>query len=156
MALLKDIFAGFYTTIKGMIVTGKEVMVPAITVQYPYAKREYAERMRGMLVNDASTCIACGRCVKACPVLCIKMEYEGKGKERRPVVFEIDYIKCCWCSLCCEVCPVESLYMSHDIETVFTDRTMMVRDFCKDPIPSKKIEAPAAEPAPVAENETKQ
>lgn len=138
MAILRDVFSGFYTTLKGMMVTGKEFFTPGITVTYPYKKREQPERMRGMLVNDASLCMACGRCIKICPVDCLTMEYEGKGKDRRPTLFEIDYIKCCWCALCTEVCPVDSLYMSNDIETVFTDRKMMIRDFCKDPILSKE------------------
>jgi NADH-quinone oxidoreductase subunit I len=155
MAILRDIFSGFLTTMKGMVVTGKEFFQPGITVQYPYKKREYPERMRGMLVNDTSLCMACGRCIKVCPVDCLAMETEGKGKERRPVVFTIDYVKCCWCALCCEVCPVESLYMSHDIETVFTDRRQMIRDFCKDPAPSKKVkvEEPVVEEASTEESE---
>lgn len=140
MAVLKDVYAGFVTTLKGMAVTWKELFQPAITVQYPYQKRVMAERMRGMVVNDASLCIACDKCVKICPVNCLYCEAEGKGKERHPVVFTIDYIKCCWCELCVDVCPVNSIYMSKDYETVFTDRSQMIRDFVRDPIPPIQTE----------------
>lgn len=142
MAVLKDVYAGFVTTLKGMAVTWKELFQPAITVQYPYQKREMPERMRGMVVNDASTCIACDKCVKICPVDCLYCEASGKGKERRPVVFTIDYVKCCWCALCVDVCPTGSIYMSKDYETVFTDRSQMIRDFVKDPIPPNPVPAP--------------
>jgi NADH-quinone oxidoreductase subunit I len=142
MAVLKDIYAGFVTTVKGMAVTWKELFQPAITIQYPYAKREMASRMRGMVVNDASTCIACDKCVKICPVDCLYCEAAGKGKERRPTIFTIDYVKCCWCALCVDVCPTGSIYMSKDYETVFTDRSQMIRDFVKDPIPPNPIPEP--------------
>jgi formate hydrogenlyase subunit 6/NADH:ubiquinone oxidoreductase subunit I len=135
MALMYDIFSGFVTAIKGMAVTGKELFEPAITLQYPREKRELPERFRGMLVNDASICIACDKCVRICPVDCIQCEAEGKGKSRRPTLFTIDYVKCCWCELCVDSCPVDSLFMSKDYETVFTDRSMMIRDFVTDPIP---------------------
>ncbi len=135
MSVLSDVFYAFVTTVKGMVVTGKELFRPSITVQYPKEKRFIPERFRGMLVNDASICIACDKCVRICPVDCIRCEATGKGKARRPSLFTIDYVKCCWCELCVDVCPVDSLYMSHDYETVFTDRSLMIRDFVKDPIP---------------------
>jgi len=135
MSLLKDIIEGFTTALIGMKVTGKELFRPAVTLQYPLEKRLLPDRFRGMLVNDASLCIACDKCVRICPVDCLYCEGSGKGKERRASVFTIDYVKCCWCNLCVEVCPVDSLYMSKDYETVFTDRSKMIRDFCLDPIP---------------------
>lgn len=147
MAIVSNVFKGFVTTVKGMIVTGKELFKQPITVQYPYEKRTMPDRFRGMLVNDASTCIACDKCVKICPVNCLICEGEGKGKSRHPTAFVIDYVKCCWCNLCTEVCPTDSLYMSKDYETVFTDRSLMIRDFVKDPIPpnggTKAEETPA-------------
>ncbi|MGC9329680.1 MAG: NuoI/complex I 23 kDa subunit family protein [Candidatus Hinthialibacter sp.] len=150
MGVLKNIYAGFSTTLKGMMVTWKELFIPAVTVQYPYRKREMAERMRGMVVNDASLCIACDKCVKICPVDCLYCEAEGKGKARHPTVFTIDYVKCCWCALCVDVCPVNSIYMSKDYETVFTDRSQMIRDFVKDPIPPIRRKEPAEEKNPEA------
>ncbi|RJP20181.1 MAG: NADH-quinone oxidoreductase subunit I [Candidatus Omnitrophota bacterium] len=159
MAIINDILQGFLTTVKGMIVTGKECFVPAVTVQYPTEKRPIPERFRGMLVNDASICIACDKCVRICPVNCLYCEGEGKGKARRASVFTIDYVKCCWCALCVEVCPVDSLYMSHDYETVFTDRSQMIRDFCQDPIPpiggrQKPAEESSDNPAEKKEGES--
>jgi NADH-quinone oxidoreductase subunit I len=145
MAVIQDVAAGFITAVKGMAVTFKEMFEPAVTVQYPLQKREMPERMRGMLVNDVSTCIACSKCVKICPVDCIIVEAVGKGKARKPALFQVDFIKCCWCALCVEVCPTPCLFMSKDYETVFTDKSQMIRDFVANPIPPAKTEEPVEE-----------
>jgi len=136
--ILRDVFDGVTTTLKGMKVTLRELFSPGCTVQYPDEKRTMPDRLRGIVVNDVSTCIACDACAKVCPVGCIEMQAEGKGKERHPVKFTINYYRCCWCALCAEVCPTESIFMSDDYETVFRDRTKMIREFCTDPIPPKE------------------
>lgn len=136
MNVLTEVWAGVATTLKGMWVTGREFLFrDAITLQYPYQKRVVPLRFRGMLVNDMSLCGGCTKCARVCPVNCIDVVAEGKGKDRQVVGWILDYQKCCWCELCVEVCPDASLIMSHDYETIFTDRTKMVRDFVKDPIP---------------------
>jgi NADH-quinone oxidoreductase subunit I len=134
MAMLLDIASGFLSTVKGMMVTGRELFRKPITVRYPYEKREIPTRFRGMVVNDATRCNACTRCVRVCPVDCIETKGIGKGKERKAEYWTIDYSKCCWCQLCVEACPEGSLIMSHDYETVFTRRDQMKRDFIADPI----------------------
>ncbi|HOE12348.1 MAG TPA: NADH-quinone oxidoreductase subunit I [bacterium] len=135
--ILQEVFEGITTSLKGMKVTLRELFSPGCTLQYPDERRIMPERLRGMVVNDPSRCIACNACVNVCPVGCIECEGEGKGKERRPIRFAIDYRKCCWCALCTEVCPTESIFMSEDYETVFQDRTQLIRDFCSNPIPPK-------------------
>ncbi len=110
MSILSDIFAGFITTMKGMAVTGKEFLIPAYTVQYPKEKRVMPERFRGMLVCDASRCIACNKCVRICPAECLVCEGTGKGKERRAALYSVDYAKCCWCGLCVDACPTNCPY----------------------------------------------
>ena len=138
VAIVKDILAGFYTTMKGMAITGIELFRPAITVQYPKETRHVPDRFRGTLVNDVTTCIACNKCSRVCPVDCFEITAVGKGKERKPSYFSIDYIKCCWCELCVDVCPTVCLYMSKEHELVYTDRSLMIRDFVSDPVPPKE------------------
>ncbi len=136
MNVVSEVWAGVVTTLKGMWVTGREFLFcKPITLQYPYEKRVVPLRFRGMLVNDMSLCGGCTKCARVCPVDCIEVKCEGKGKEREVTAWVLDYQKCCWCELCVEVCPDDSLAMSHDYETVFTDRTKMVRDFVQDPVP---------------------
>ena len=138
--ILREVFDGVTTTVKGMKVTLREFFSPGCTLQYPTEKRTMPDRLRGIVVNDVTTCIACDACVKVCPVSCIECRAEGKGKERHPVNFSINYYKCCWCALCTEVCPTESIFMSEDYETVFLDRSKMIREFCSNPIPPKSGE----------------
>ncbi|MBI1389581.1 MAG: 4Fe-4S dicluster domain-containing protein [bacterium] len=156
MNILSEVWSGFTTTLKGMWVTGREYLTgKPITVQYPYTKREMPYRFRGMLVNDVSICNGCTKCSRVCPVNCIEIEAEGKGKERHVTKWVLNYQKCCWCELCVEVCPDTSLLMSHDYETVFTDRNKMIRDFVADPIPpfTDVNPKPGTNPYPKKENE---
>jgi NADH-quinone oxidoreductase subunit I len=139
----KEVVDGFVTALVGMMVTGREFVQHKernITQQYPAERRVMPPRFRGMLFNDVQTCIACLMCAKECPVDCIVVDGEGKGKARRASVFTIDFNKCMWCDLCVEVCPVESLYMTHEYEVTFRDRKDMVVDFMKyDQAPPRPI-----------------
>ena len=69
-----SIFKGFYSLIKGMEVTGKELVTPKVTEQYPEnrATLEIPERFRATLEliyddNGTHKCIACGSCERNCP-----------------------------------------------------------------------------------------
>lgn len=144
MKMILDVVSGVYTTLVGMMVTGRELFRRPTTVKYPYEKREIPTRFRGMVVNDVTTCNACTKCVRVCPVDCIDMKGVGKGKDRKSEYWKLDYSKCCWCQLCVEVCPDGSLQMSHEFELVFKDRKNMVRDFVTDPIPPFVDKSPQA------------
>jgi len=144
----KNVVDGFVTVLVGMAVTGREFVEHKdrnITQQYPAERNEMPPRFRGMLFNDVNKCIACLLCAKECPVDCIVVTGEGKGKARRANVFTIDFNKCMWCDLCVEVCPVESLYMTHEYEVTFRDRRNMLVDF---------MLYDKAPPRPIAEEET--
>ncbi len=89
-----------------------------ITVQYPKEKLQPFPRFRGFIrlvpKEDGSglKCIACGMCARECPSQCIEVKGEGKGKERYPVVFNIDFSRCIYCGFCVEVCPADALEMT--------------------------------------------
>jgi NADH-quinone oxidoreductase subunit I len=164
----KDVVDGFMTVLVGMSVTGREFLehkTRNVTQQYPAERVPMPPRFRGMLFNDVNKCIACLLCAKDCPVDCIVVTGEGKGKDRRANVFTIDFNKCMWCNLCVEVCPVESLYMTHEYEVTFRDRREMLVDFMQydqapprplgwEKTPEKQAVGPNAkipEPAPEKE-----
>ncbi len=145
---VKDCVSHLTTTLVGMKVTLREFVDPGrtCTLQYPDEVRELPPRFRGMLVNDVTRCIGCLACAKVCPVDCITIEPEGKGKQRHAKRFVINFYRCCWCALCTELCPTDSLYMSQDYETVYDSRAQMIRDFCQDPIPPGPSVRELAEP----------
>jgi len=104
------------SAIKGMGITFKHIYSKPVTLQYPDERQVMPERFRGFVHNDTDKCDACGICAKACPVSCIYIETEGKGKERYMTRYAIDYNKCIWCSLCTENCHTDSITMSHDYD----------------------------------------
>lgn len=59
-------------------------------------KRKKAKVLR----ND---CVACGACVKACPVNAIVIF--------RGIVAEVDTDKCVGCAKCVAACPASAIYM---------------------------------------------
>ena len=72
---IKNIFVGIWHLGQGMYVTMLNFCRPKVTQQYPEnrGRREYGERFRALLTmpHDAENhhkCIACGICVKACPM----------------------------------------------------------------------------------------
>ena len=76
-------------------------------------------RFRGFHRYDLTSCIACERCARDCPVGCIYI-----GKERvagrkgfQVTSFTIDYGKCMLCAICTENCPVDCIFLgsSYDL-----------------------------------------
>jgi len=51
-------------------------------------------------------------------------------KERYPIKFEINMVRCIFCGFCEEVCPEEAIVMSKEYELVFTSQEEAV--FGKD------------------------
>lgn len=132
------IFGGLRAIASGMSLTFRTMLKPSITVQYPTEKLVPYDRFRGALLFDAVECIACNKCVKACPSNCIALENytdpETKKKKAQVEWYSIDFGKCNFCRLCEESCPTEpkSVWHSLDYELIFTKRDEMVRCWKKD------------------------
>jgi NADH-quinone oxidoreductase subunit I len=113
--------------IKGLGVTFKTMMKPAVTVQYPHEREEPAPRARGVIALHEENCTSCMLCARECPDWCIYIEAhkylapprrEG-GKPRAKNMldrFDIDYALCMYCGICVEVCPFEALFWSPEYE----------------------------------------
>ncbi len=102
----------------GLARTLRHLFKPPITLQYPYERWEPPERFRGFLglsrkEAGAPNCIACRACERICPVQCIKVVPEGKGKDMHPKSFTIDYTRCMLCRFCVEVCPTKPKSIIH-------------------------------------------
>ncbi len=126
---LTDIWETVTSVGKGMLITIKHIYKKPVTLQYPQERQVMPERYRGFVHNDIPTCDACNICAKLCPVDCIYIETEGKGKERMMTRYAIDYNKCIWCSLCTENCHTNSITMSHDYDHSVYDRRSLVYEF---------------------------
>jgi len=82
--ILQEVFEGITTSLKGMKVTLRELFSPGCTLQYPDERRIMPERLRGMVVNDPSRCIACNACVNVCPVGCRERTPPDTFRHRLP------------------------------------------------------------------------
>src|SRR5262245_61775965 len=101
---IRDIALGLWITLKNMLFAKK------VTIQYPEERRNYSEKFRGLhyikAVNGVENCTACMLCPTVCPAECIHIEAgEREDKEKYPVTFEIDVLRCCFCGFCEEACP---------------------------------------------------
>ena len=146
--LVRDIKETFSSIFTGMWITRRYLGETPVTQQFPQERWSLPERYRGFVHNDVPRCTACLLCAKACPVDCIYIDVEGKGKDRLMTRYTIDYNKCIWCSLCTEPCPTNCITMSHDYDHSVYLRENLVYDFVDEPVvpfkPSKKPKDDAA------------
>jgi len=103
---------------RGLMVTGKHLFRPKITVQYPEEKTPKSPRFRGLHAlrrypNGEERCIACKLCEAVCPALAITIDSEEREDgTRRTTRYDIDLFKCVYCGFCEEACPVDSIVMT--------------------------------------------
>jgi len=124
-----DIYKAVSSALVGMSITFKHIYRKPVTLQFPEERSMMPDRFRGFVHNDMAKCDSCNICAKLCPVDCIYIESEGKGKERMMTRYAIDYNKCIWCSLCTENCHTGSITMSHDYDHAVYDRRTLVYEF---------------------------
>ena len=170
-----SIFKGFYSLIKGMEVTGKELVTPKVTEQYPEnrAELQIPERFRATLEfiyddNGYHKCIACGNCERNCPNQTISITKrmvelpDGKKKQKLDK-YMYDLGSCTFCGLCVHACPTNAIRFSNDFEQAVFTREKLVKqlnylpekDDAPAPAPAAKPAAPKPEAAPKPAAETK-
>ena len=161
-----SIFKGFYSLIKGMEVTGKELVTPKVTEQYPENRAELhiPERFRATLEfiydeNGVHKCIACGSCERNCPNQTISITKrmvelpDGKKKQKLDK-YMYDLGSCTFCGLCVQVCPTNAIKFSNDFEQAVFTREKLLKQL--NYLPEKDEPAPAPAPAPKQEPKEKE
>src|SRR5476649_1148198 len=125
----------FWDIAKGMAITMRNMLfTPAVTIQYPEARRQYSDRFRGMhyikATNGVENCTACMLCPTVCPAECIHIiAGERDDKEKYPVKFEVDVLRCCFCGMCEEACPKDAIKLSNIYEMTQVSRTVYDKTF---------------------------
>src|ERR1700704_6032259 len=146
---------------KGMGVTFKEMMQPAVTENYPDEPPKLEERYRGVHVlqrdeNGLEKCVACFLCAAACPSNCIYIEAAENtdkvrisGGERYAKVYNIDYNRGIFCGYCVEARATDAVTHGHDFEIASYNTSTLIyrKDRLLAPVP------PGAHP-PRMEEET--
>jgi NADH-quinone oxidoreductase chain I len=135
-----DMYLAVSSALKGMGVTIKHIWRKPVTLQYPDERWVLPERYKGFVHNNIIRCDACLQCARACPVDCIYIEVEGKGKDRWMTRYAIDYNKCIWCGFCTEPCPTNAITMSHDYDHSVYFRQSYVYEYVAsdNPVPSNR------------------
>ena len=112
--------------LKGLGVTLKTMLRPAITQQYPEVMPNLPPRTRGVIALKEANCTVCYKCSRDCPDWCIYIDAHKEthppasgGRARSVKVldrFAIDYALCMYCGICVEVCPFDALFWAPDFE----------------------------------------
>lgn len=107
---------------KGLMLTGRYLFQPKITVQYPEEKTPMSPRFRGLHAqrrypNGEERCIACKLCEAICPALAITIDLQARDDgSRRTTRYDIDLTKCIYCGFCEESCPVDAIVETRTFE----------------------------------------
>lgn len=166
MGSIKEYFTeaakGFKSLVDGMMVTGKELVTPKITEQYPEnrATLQIADRFRAelTLIYDSEgrhKCIGCRICEMNCPngtiQLTTKMVDLPDGKKKRKLdKYMYDLGSCTFCMLCVTTCPQDALEFSNDFEQATFTRDSLLKQLNYRPEPK---EEPVAPPKPAMDPE---
>ena len=123
---------------KGLSVTLKTMLQPAVTQQYPRVKPDLPPRTRGVIALKEANCTVCYKCSRECPDCCIYIDAHkethdpaGGGRARSAKVldrFAIDYALCMYCGICVEVCPFDALFWSPEFEYGEYDIDLMTHE----------------------------
>jgi NADH-quinone oxidoreductase subunit I len=158
MGSVKEYFtslgSGFASLVKGMQVTGKELITPKITELYPEDRDtfQWPDRFRAILTlkydNDGNhKCIACGSCERNCPngtiTLQTKMVDTLTGKKKKLDKYMYDLGSCTFCQLCVSNCPTDAIEFSNDFEQAVFTRQKLVKQL--NYLPEKEEPAPSPE-----------
>jgi len=141
---LPQIFGGLFITLMHLL------RFRPITIQYPEEVKELPPRYRGLHVMPGDDegeirCVACKLCEVACPTQAISIVAEAAddyGIERRPKVYNIDFMRCVFCGFCVEACPCDALRMGMKYELASYSRAGLVHTKEVFFNPNVKSEAP--------------
>ncbi len=137
---LPALFQGMFITMKRFI--QGFILHKKYTIMYPEEKRIYSQRFRGMHFisvdeNKVENCTACFLCETVCPAECIHivaMERDpatnpyGVRKEKKPLSFDLDVMRCCFCGFCEEACPMDAIKLSRNYELSVLSRQEAIYD----------------------------
>ncbi len=109
--------------LSGLLVTMRNFLRPATTVQYPEQRVVQHPRFRGEeFVWYEERCTGCATCAKYCPLGIIRIVTEtggklmAEGQSYAIDTFAIDIARCMFCGLCVEACPYDALFMGSGFE----------------------------------------
>ena len=126
----------FVEIFKGLALTFKHLVNPAVTRQYPTERREPVPGSRALHAlakneEGQAKCVGCGLCAAMCPSQCIYI-YTSEGEDHKKIVdrYEVDTLRCIFCALCVEACPFGAVVLTEHFE--YSDYTREAFYYNKD------------------------
>lgn len=124
--------------LKGMGITLRHLLAPAVTIEYPRQRDPLPARSRGVIALKEENCTVCMLCARECPDWCIYIEGHKSNRESRDGKkgkkvnildrFAIDYALCMYCGICVEVCPYDALFWAPEFEYAEHDITGLTHE----------------------------
>ncbi len=99
----------------------RQIFRRPITNLFPFEDRYYPERTRGRHIHVRHACTACSQCVRACPVVAIRIDKEDKLYEKDCALY-FDYTRCIFCGLCVQACRFDALFHTPVVDLSEGDR----------------------------------
>ncbi|MFV9838882.1 MAG: NADH-quinone oxidoreductase subunit NuoI [Aaplasma endosymbiont of Hyalomma asiaticum] len=122
MYLLRRLYKGVSSAVRGFFLTLAAMFRPKVTLRYPSEKGPLSTRFRGehalrRYESGEERCIACKLCEAICPAQAITIEAgEREDGSRRTTRYDIDMTKCIYCGFCQEACPVDAIVEGPNFE----------------------------------------
>jgi NADH-quinone oxidoreductase subunit I len=117
---------------QGFATTGKHMLRPVVTYEYPEDRKPVADRARWRHIlrrymegehAGLERCIGCSLCSAACPSDCIYVEAAENTDseryspgERYAKIYQINMLRCIFCGMCEEACPTGAIVLTDDYE----------------------------------------
>ncbi len=158
-----SLFKGLHSLIQGMEVTGKELVTPKVTEQYPEnrATLKIPDRFRATLqfIYDEEgnhKCTGCRTCERNCPngtiAITTRMVDLPNGKKKMKLdKYMYNLGSCTFCDLCVSSCPFHAIEFSNDFEQAIFSRERLIKQLNYLPEKEEPAPAPAPAAAPAAE-----
>ena len=99
----------------------RTVFVRPFTLLYPYEDRIYPDRTRGRHIHIREPCTGCAQCVRACPVVAIRIDKSDRMFEKDAALY-FDYSRCIFCGLCVQACRFDALFHTKVVDLAEGDR----------------------------------
>ncbi len=118
----------------------------------------------GVAVIDKDKCVACGKCVSACPKHIIellpakkKVKVQCSSKDLGKAVMQVCSVGCIACKICEKNCPFDAIHVIDNLAVIDYDKCKAC-GICANKCPKKVItgaKPPVPKPEPVAKAEEK-
>jgi NADH-quinone oxidoreductase subunit I len=145
--------------LRGLLITGRYLFRPAVTISYPETKMKVQPRFKGRhwltrYADGLERCVGCELCVIVCPSQAIFVkaaenapEHQVSKGERHAEDFQINMLRCIFCGFCEEACPTGAIILGQDYELAGFTRESMIytKPMLTEPYPGASGRDPGRE-----------